>query len=245
MKVPGFRLLAKSAACFVNSCRLVILFGALFMFNLSGVHAGEQILRVSLNTELQILDPIVSTVNATRVFAYMVYDTLVSIDNEGRYHPQMLEGWQISDDGRTYTFRLRDGLAWSDGTDVTADDCIASIRRWAKREAFGAQLMHATEKFRIVDAKTFELHLNRPFAFVIEALGKPGNVIPVMMPARLAALDVSKPVPEVVGSGPFLFRRDEWRPGERAIFDRNPNYHPRPEPADGLVWRKSRAYRPC
>ena len=54
MKVPGFRLLAKSAACFVKSCRLVVLFGALFMFNLSGVYAGEQILRVSLNTELQI-----------------------------------------------------------------------------------------------------------------------------------------------------------------------------------------------
>ena len=94
----------------------------------------------------------------------MVYDTLVSIDNQGRYHPQMLEGWQRSDDGTTYTFHLRDGLAWSDGTDVTADDCIASIRRWARREAFGAQLMDATEKFTIVDARTFKLHLNRPFA---------------------------------------------------------------------------------
>ena len=86
----------------------------------------------------------------------------------------------------------------------------------------------------MIDAKTFEIHLNRPFAFVIEALGKPGNVIPVMMPARLASLDIAKPVPEVIGSGPFTFRRNEWRPGERAIFDRNPAYKPRPEPPDGL-----------
>jgi peptide/nickel transport system substrate-binding protein len=200
----------------------------------SNARAEDRTLRVSLNTELQILDPIYSTVNATRVFAYMVFDTLVAIDNEGQYHPQMLEGWKISDDRMTYTFHLRDGLRWSDGTEVTADDCIASIRRWAKREAFGAQLIAATQAFRVIDKQNFELQLSRPFAFVIEALGKPGNVIPVMMPARLANLDISKPVPEVVGSGPFLFRRDEWRPNDRAIFVRNPNYHPRPEPPDGL-----------
>ncbi len=196
--------------------------------------AEDQVLRASLNTELQILDPIYSSVNATRVFAYMVFDTLVGIDNAGQYHPQMLEGWKISDDRLTYTFRLREGLLWSDGTEVTADDCIASIRRWAKREAFGAQLIAATQEFRVIDKQTFELQLSRPFAFVIEVLGKPGNIVPVMMPARLAALDISKPVPEVVGSGPFLFRRDEWRPNDRAIFVRNPNYHPRQEPPDGL-----------
>lgn len=94
--------------------------------------------------------------------------------------------------------------------------------------------MKATRDIGVVDAKTFVLHLNRPFAFVIDALGKPGNTIPVMMPARLANLDANAAVPEVVGSGPFLFRRDEWRPGERAIFHRNPLYRPRGEPADGL-----------
>ncbi|HEY0184569.1 MAG TPA: ABC transporter substrate-binding protein [Rhodopila sp.] len=201
---------------------------------LATARAQDRTVRASLNTELQILDPIVTTINATRVFAYMVYDMLVAIDNAGHYHPQMLQGWQISEDRMSYTFRLRDGLLWSDGTKVTAEDCVASIRRWAKRESFGALLLQATQDFQIVDASTFELRLNRPFEFVIDALGKPGNIIPVMMPARLAKLDVDAPVPEVVGSGPFLFRRSEWRPGDRAIFDRNPNYHPRPEPPDGL-----------
>jgi peptide/nickel transport system substrate-binding protein len=196
--------------------------------------AEGRTLRASLNTELQFLDPIYSTINATRVFAYIVFDTLVGIDNKGKYHPQMLESWQVSADHLTYTFRIRDGLTWSDGTNVMAEDCIASIRRWAKRESFGAHLVDATQDFRVIDPSTFELRLNRPFAFVIEALGRPGNVIPVMMPARLAKLDISKPVPEVVGSGPFLFRSGEWRPGDRAIFDRNPAYRPRSEPPDGL-----------
>jgi peptide/nickel transport system substrate-binding protein len=200
----------------------------------AGTRAEDRVIRASLNTELQVLDPIVTTINATRVFAYLVFDTLIAIDNEGHYHPQMLDGWQVSDDRLTYTFRLRDKLSWSDGTPVTAEDCVESIRRWAKRESFGREMMDAAQELRAVDDKNFVLQLKEPFAYVIEALGKPGNTIPVMMPARLARLDASKAVPEVVGSGPFVFRQKEWRPGDVAVFDRNPNYTPRPEPADGL-----------
>jgi peptide/nickel transport system substrate-binding protein len=138
-------------------------------------HAGDRTVRASLNTELQSLDPVYASVNATRVFSYLVFDTLIAIDNEGLYHPQMLEGWEISSDRMSYRFHLRDGLVWSDGTPVTAEDCITSIQRWAKRESFGGQLIDATKDFQIVDAKTFDLHLNRPFAFVIEALGKPAS----------------------------------------------------------------------
>jgi ABC-type transport system substrate-binding protein len=213
----------------------LVLAAALFASGMGNARAAEdRVLRVSLNTELQILDPIVTATNATRVFAYMVFDMLVGIDREGQYHPQMLEGWQISSDRLTYTFRLRDGLLWSDGTPVTATDCVASIRRWAKREAIGAQLMRATQDITVTDPQTFVLHLSRPFAFVIDALGKPGYTIPVMMPVRLAELDASTAVPEIVGSGPFVFHQSEWRPGERATFTRNPLYHPRAEPADGL-----------
>ena len=68
---------------------------------LSAVAAGagqadDKVVRASLNTELQVLDPIVTTINATRVFAYLVFDQLVGIDNEGRYHPQMLESRQAA-----------------------------------------------------------------------------------------------------------------------------------------------------
>ena len=63
--------------------------------------AQDRTLRVSLNTELQILDPITTTINATRVFAYLVFDTLVGLDSQGHYRPQMLQGWEISPDRLT------------------------------------------------------------------------------------------------------------------------------------------------
>ncbi|TDH62249.1 ABC transporter substrate-binding protein [Dankookia rubra] len=218
--------------------RRLALAAALLAATLGPASAQPRTLRVSLNTELQVLDPIVTTINATRVFAYMVFDTLVGIDNAGTFRPQMLEGWEVSEDRLTWRFTLREGLEFADGTPVTAADCVASIRRWAKREALGGQLMRSAEALEVVDERRFTLKLNRPFAFVIEALGKPGHTIPVMMPARLADLPADKAVPEIVGSGPFLFRRAEWRPGDRAGFDRNPRYRPRAEPADGLAGGK-------
>ena len=205
---------------------------------LAGPARSEDILRVSLGTELQVLDPVVTTINATRVFTYLVYDQLIALDSQGHYRPQMLRDWQTSEDRLTWTFHLREGLQWSDGQPVTAEDCVASINRWAKREALGVLMLEATETLRFLDPTTFELKLTRPFAYVVEALGKPGNQIPAMMPKRLADLPADKAVPETVGSGPYTFDRAEWRPGDRAIFRRNPRYQPRDEPADWLAGGK-------
>ena len=80
----------------------------------------------------------------------------------------------------------------------------------------------ATTSLTTIDAKTFELKLNRPYGYVLEGLGKAGHQIPVIMPKRLADLPADKPVPEIVGSGPYIFRQDLWRPGNVAVLDRNP-----------------------
>jgi peptide/nickel transport system substrate-binding protein len=211
---------------------------AAFVIGAPDTHAQDKVLKVSLSTELQILDPIVTRINSARVFAYLAYDTLVGMDSEGKFKPQMLDSWAVSEDKLVYTFTLRDGLAWNDGTPVTSDDCVASIERWAKRDPFGGAMMDAVAELRPIDAKHFVMQLRRPFAFVIEALGRSGHQVPVMMPARLARLDAAKPVPEVAGSGPFIFQRKEWRPGDLASFVANPRYRPRPEAADGLAGGK-------
>lgn len=199
----------------------------------------ERPLRLTMNTELQILDPIVTPSVVTRAFGFMVWDTLVSPDSRGEMRPQMLEGWQVSDDRMTWTFRLREGLEWHDGTPVTAEDCVASLRRWAQRDGLGRQLMAAAREWRVVDQRSFVLVLARPFGQVIQALGKTATPVPFMMPARLASTPPTTQVPEVVGSGPFLFRREDWRMGDRVPFTRNPRYRPRAEPADGLSGGKT------
>lgn len=66
-----------------------------------------------MNIELQV-----STATVTRTLGYLVYDTLISMDSKGGFHPQRLESWQTSADGLTWTFKLRPGLAWHDGSHV-------------------------------------------------------------------------------------------------------------------------------
>ncbi len=201
--------------------------------------AAERPLRLVVNVGLQNLDPIAGPSFVTRNFAYMVYDTLVSMDSQGQFRPQMLEGWTVGGDGLTYTFTLRPGLEWHDGKPVTAEDCVASIRRWGNRDSSGRRLMGATADLRTDGDTRFVLRLSRPFGGVIDALGKPSVHVPFMMPARLAAATPpTEQVPEVIGSGPFRFERSQWVPGERAVFTRNDRYRPRDEPADGLAGGK-------
>ncbi|WP_149537378.1 ABC transporter substrate-binding protein [Siccirubricoccus phaeus] len=196
-------------------------------------------LRVVVNVGLQNLDPIASPSFVTRNFAYLVYDTLVSMDSKGEYRPQMLQGWQVSEDRLTWTFTLRPGLEFSDGTPVTAEDAVASLRRWGQRDAIGRRLMAAAKALTATAPNVFVLELAQPFGGVIDALGKPSVHVPFIMPARLAGTTgPTTQVPEVVGSGPFLFNRSEWIPGERTPVRRNPRYVPRAEPADGLAGGK-------
>jgi peptide/nickel transport system substrate-binding protein len=215
--------------------RLVVLLTALI---LASPAVAESTLRAVMNIELQVLDPQVTTATVTRTLGYLVYDTLISMDSQGRFHPQMLESWQASEDRLTWTFTLRSGLAWHDGSPVTAEDCVASLRRWARSDGFGKRLMDATQDISVTDPRSFTLHLSRPFAFVIEALGKPNAYVPFILPAKLLANATAKPLTEVMGSGPFIFRKDEWVPGDRAVFHRNPAYQPRAEPPDGVAGGK-------
>src|SRR4051812_6731439 len=208
-------------------------------FGPAAAQPRERPFRLVLNVGLQNLDPIASPSFVTRNFAYMVYDTLISMDGKGEYRPQMLESWTPSADRMSWSFKLRPGLEFHDGTPVTAEDAVASIKRWGQRDSIGRRLMAATREIRILDASSFVIDLAQPFGHVIEALGKPSVHVPFVMPARIAnATPPTSPVKEVVGSGPFLFIKDEWVPGEKATFRRNPAYRPREEAADGLAGGK-------
>ncbi|MEO3471850.1 ABC transporter substrate-binding protein [Roseomonas sp. CAU 1739] len=197
-------------------------------------------LRVVPETLTTIFDPHFTTSFTTRDFAYLVYDTLFAVNDRWEPTPQMVERWTRSADGSDWTFTLREGLAFHDGSPVTAQDCTASIRRWGARDSLGAFLIAATESLEPVDARSFRLKLSRPFGLVLEALAKPGAMVPMIMPKRLAETPPARPVTEPMGSGPYRFVAGEYRPGERIVLARNAAYVPRGEAS---VWA-SGAKRP-
>jgi peptide/nickel transport system substrate-binding protein len=177
--------------------------------------------------DLAFLDPHWSTANVTRGHGYMVFDTLYGQDGSYTPRPQMLEGHVTEDDGRLWKLTLRPGLLWHDGERVTARDCVASIRRWAKRDAFGGSLMAVTDELSAPDDRTIQFRLKRPFPLLPYALSKPTTPSPVMMPERLANSDPFKQITEMVGSGPFRFVASERVPGARNVYERFDKYVPR------------------
>jgi peptide/nickel transport system substrate-binding protein len=150
----------------------------------------------------------------------------------------MIDRYAMSDDKRTWTFTLRDGLEWHDGAAVTAEGCIASLKRWGARDTMGQKLLSYVSELAAPDAKTIRMTLKEPYGLVIQTLAKPGANVPFMMPKRVAETDPGKQITDLTGSGPFIFKQDEWRPGEKAVYVKNPKYKPRAEPASGLAGGK-------
>lgn len=184
-------------------------------------------------SDLTILDPIVTTVYTARNHGFMVFDTLFGMDSNYRMQPQMLDRVSLEDDGKRWVLRLREGLMWHDGERVTAKDCVASIKRWARRDGVGSLLMARTDELSVIDDRTFQFRLKRPFAHLPYALGKISTPMCAMMPERFALMDPFKGISEMVGSGPFKFKADEWVSGARAVYVKNDKYVPRSEPSTG------------
>jgi MarR-like DNA-binding transcriptional regulator SgrR of sgrS sRNA len=111
-----------------------------------GGGGNRSTLRFIPSTPLPSLDPIVATSYVIRNHGYLIYDTLFATDANFQIKPQMVSEWQTAPDGLKWTFHLRDGLAFHDGQPVRAQDCIASIQRWSKRDAFGQTFANFVER---------------------------------------------------------------------------------------------------
>src|SRR5215471_11393553 len=201
---------------------------------------AQSTLRAVMNSDLKILDPIWTTAYVQRGFGYLVWDTLFAVDEKFEVKPQMVDKYDVSADKLTWTFTLRDGLQWSNGTPVTSEDCIASIKRWGVRDSMGQKMMASVQGLEAVDPKTFKMTMKEPYGLVLQSLGKPSSNVPFMMPKKTAETDpyTQIKVEDVIGSGPFIFKADEWKPGEKIVYVKNPKYKPRSEPANGLAGGK-------
>ena len=204
----------------------------------SPVAAQSNVLRVVPHSNLAVLDPIWTTAYMSRNHGYMIYDTLFGTDENGKIKPQMVDTWSISQDNRLYTFKLRKGLEFHDGKPVTGDDVIASLQRWGKRDAMGSALMQFVSRMDSPAPDTFRIFLGEACGFVLDALSKPSSNVPFIMPKRIADTDAFKQIEEHIGSGPYTFKADEFKPGDKAVYLKNTKYVPRSEPPSGTTGGK-------
>jgi peptide/nickel transport system substrate-binding protein len=212
----------------------LLMFAAAF----GAANAQDKVLRVVPHSNLAILDPIWTTAYMSRNHGYMIYDTLFGTDAKNQIKPQMVDSWKVSADKKTWDFTLRKGLAFHDGKPVTGEDVVASLARWGKRDAMGVAMMSFVDKMEATGADAFRISLKEPCGFVLEALGKPSSNVPFVMPKRIADTDAFKQIEEHIGSGPYVFVKEEFKPGDKAVYAKNAKYVPRKEPASGSAGGK-------
>ncbi|ONG47416.1 ABC transporter substrate-binding protein [Pseudoroseomonas deserti] len=196
--------------------------------------ASARTLRFVPQANLANFDPIWGTQYVVRNAGMLVWDTLYGLDENLAPQRQMVEQEEVSADGLTWTFKLREGLKFHDNTPVTSKDVVASLARWAVRDPMGQMIRAIQQELVAVDDRSFRWVLKEPYPKMRLALGKNNAPCSFIMPERIARTDPFQQITEYVGSGPFRFVREEWVPGARAVFQKFDGYVPRAEPASWM-----------
>lgn len=196
--------------------------------------ARANVLRCVMHADLASLDPIATTASITQYHGALIYDTLFGHDDTGVARPQMVAEHKLSADGLTYDMTLRPGLTFHDGSKVTASDCVASLKRWGARDGAGQHLFKQVADVSAKGDNALVIKLNKPYPALLDWLGKSSPSVCYMMREKDATSDPARPITEAIGSGPYMFNRAETRTGSQYVYDRNPNYQPRSEPASGF-----------
>ena len=190
------------------------------------IGAEGKVLRIMPQAVLNTIDPVWSSAQIVRNMGFMVFETLYGRDEFMNPKPQMLEGGLMEDGGKRWTLKLREHQMFHDGTPVLARDCIASLRRWMKRDPAAAALEAWIDELVARDDRTIVMRTRHPFVHLPELLSK--FVVPaVIMPERIALTDPFKQISEAIGSGPFRWVAGEHVLGSKAVFAKDEKYVPR------------------
>jgi ABC-type transport system substrate-binding protein len=208
-----------------------ILLAVTLLLSACGGASSKTTLQYYLTNEPRSLDPALSTDVPSGEMVAMLYDGLTQFDVDGRLHPGLAHRWEIDPSGTTYTFHLRTGITFHDGSALTAEDVAGSWRRaldpasgggraWpllpiAGARAYVAGTAREIAGVRVVDDSTLEVKLESPLSVFPKLIAMPvATVAPFPLPADFAD--------NPVGSGPWRFAR--WARGSEMVVARHEGY---------------------
>lgn len=195
---------------------------------------GDLLIEGSIGDASNLI-PMLSSDSASHSIAGMIFNGLVKYDKNLNLVGDLAKSWEVSRDGLTITFYLRQGVKWQDGREFTADDVwfgFKTITDPNTRTAYAGDFLEVKEA-RVIDPYTFQVTYQRPFA---PGLSSWGSLV-VLPRHLLEGQDINK-TPfsrKPIGTGPFRFR--EWKTGEKIVLEANPTYFDGRPRTDGFVFR--------
>jgi peptide/nickel transport system substrate-binding protein len=195
--------------------------------------AAAASLDVAIDSAPAGLDPhLITAFNSVLIVQANIYQGLTDLDAALKVVPGLAESWTVSDDGKTYTFTLKKGVTFHDGTTFDAEDAAASLRRVLSKDIASplASRIDPIDTITVVDPQTLRVTLKAPFAPLLSSLAGIA-IVPAEVEADKAALQ-QKPV----GTGPYKFA--EWQPNAFIRLEKFGAYHEAGKPKlDGIAFR--------
>lgn len=195
------------------------------------------IIKVAFDSDPSTLDWMSTSSSATKLVAFHMFEQLFSLDESMMEKPMLAKEFQLSEDRKVYKIVLRDGVKFHDGSTMSADDVVASFKRWGEMSAVGKRLFKSMEAVKAVDAQTVEIAFKEPYAPLIRNLADPTQAM-VVIPAKIAESAGTAPLKgeHLIGTGPY--RLDSWKRGQRITLKRFDEYAAREEDWGGLSGKK-------
>ncbi|WP_368653282.1 ABC transporter substrate-binding protein [Ornithinibacillus sp. 4-3] len=192
-------------------------------------------LRIALDAQPPNLDWPTTPATSARDGARLVFETLVTTDEEYKAVPMLAENIDISEDGKTYTFKLREGVKFHNGKEMTSEDVVASMERWLEKSTItGTIFIDAT--WTATDDYTVVLELQEPSSLTLDTMASAKMGAAIMPKEIIDGAGDEFITDEYIGTGPYVFT--EWRQDQYIHFTRYEDYQPVEEEPSGLSGKR-------
>ncbi len=195
-----------------------------------------QVLNIAISQEPPTLDVNKnSSLSARMIIVGNVLEKALTLDSKGNVVPELCDSYEMSDDAKTFTFKLRKGVYFHDGTEMTSSEAVASLNRWvssyaAAKNAFGDSV------FEVVDRYTFKVEFASPYALLPQTMASSPQAAVIMSQKALDSVDENGFLKEYIGTGPYSF--GAWSLGQNVTLNAYEDYRPYGDKMDGLAGKK-------
>jgi peptide/nickel transport system substrate-binding protein len=189
------------------------------------------VMRVGNLGEPPSLDAHWTTASITETLTNHIYEGLYSLDKDKKPIPMLADSHTVSRDGLVYTFKLRQGIKFHNGKEMTSEDVVPSLARWGKQSIYGKSLFAQVDTWKAIDKYTVEMKLKEKSAIVLISLAVPNNFGAIYPKEIAEKFEPAVKATEYIGTGPYKLA--EWKPDQYIRMVRFDEYKSRAEKPTG------------
>ena len=192
-------------------------------------------LHIAIAANPPSLDPQSVNSNIVGEIGIHVYEPLFAMNEDFEPTPVLAESYEVSEDGKVYTIKIREGVKFHNGEEMTADDVVASMNRWVETSAKAKTLIGGSV-FDKVDDYTVSMTVNEPASDIMMILAGPIQFAAIY-PKEVVEGATEEGISEYIGTGPYKVA--EWKQDQYVKLERNEDYQPASGSASGLAGEKT------